>query len=271
MHAYISVEGRTASVNVQSGWGPGPHIKLIGATFPIVPTGTIVDKLSTKVPEGLHALAFCCRVKGPHCMGSGRMTYLDYNLKVSSSVLLAWEDEGKVLVKADDDMKAPELSRFNSFTRSDADILVIDAERKIAYVSDLLPRKAVDPAWTYKSVSMDAILEYITKKLTMEELDQRATSEQQARDELRELRGQNRVLQDSVDHLTAKANELETDNNFLEERRSTAVTAHNELIGALMKSERLYKFLKRLPVKFRPKAFDGFVEAMDSFNESTIA
>ncbi len=257
MHTYISVEGRTAGVNVHSGWGPGPHVKLIGATFPIVPTGTIVDKLSTKVPEGLHALAFFCRVEGPHRMGSGKATYLDHNPKVSSSVLLAWEDEGKMFVKADDDMKAPELSRFNSFTRSDADILVIDAERKIAYVSDLLPRKTADSAWTYKSVPMEVILEYITKKLTMEELDQRAISEQRARDGLQELRGQNRVLQNSVDHL--------------EERRSTAVTAHNELIGVLMKSEGLYKFLKRLPVKFRPKAFDGFVEAMDSFNESTIA
>ena len=271
MRADISVEGRTAGVNVHSGWGPGPHVKMIGATFPVVPTGTIVDKLSTKVPEGLHALAFLCRVEGPHRMGSGKTTYLDHNPKISSSVLLAWEDDGKVIVKADDDMKAPELSKFNPFVRSDADILVVDAERKIAYVSDLLPRKAVDPSWTYKSVSMDSILEYITKKLTVEELDQRATSEQQARDELRELRGQNRVLQNSVEHLTAKANGFETDNKFLEERRATAVTAHNELIGTLMRSEGLYKFLKRLPAKFRPKAFVGFVEAMDSFNQSATA
>ncbi|HEV8666598.1 MAG TPA: hypothetical protein VN665_01980 [Candidatus Paceibacterota bacterium] len=264
MHAYISVEGRTAGVNVHSGWGPGPHVKLIGATFPIVPTGTVVDKLSTKVPEGLHALAFFCRVEGPHRMGSGKATYLDHNPKLSSSVLLAWEDDGKVMVKADDDMKAPELTRFNSFVRSDADILVVDADRKIAYVSDLLPRKAVDLAWTYKSVSMDAILEYITKKLTMEELDQRATSEQQARDELRELRG-------TVDRMSGELGRMLRDNDFLEERRATAVTAHNDLIGMLMRSEGLYKILKRLPAKFRPKAFDGFVEAMDSFNEPATA
>ena len=270
MHAYINVADRTAGVNVHSGCGPGHHVMLIGATFPVVPTGTVVDKLALKVPEGLQALAFFCKVEGPHRMGSGKATYLDHNPKISSSVLLAWEEEGKLLVKADDDMKAPELSKFNPFVRSDADVLVVDADRKIAYVSDLLPRKTVDLSWTYKTVSMDAILDYITKKLNMEELDQRATSEQQARDELRELRGQNRALQNSVDHLTAKANGLETDNDFLEERRATAVTAHNNLIGTLMKSEGLYKFLKRLPAKFRPKAFDGFVEAMDSFNEPVV-
>lgn len=271
MRAYINVADRTAGVNVHSGWGPGPHVKLIGATFPVVPTGTVVDKLALKVPEGLHALAFFCRVEGPHRMGSGKTTYLDHNPKISSSVLLAWEEDGKLLVKADDDMKAPELSKFNPFVRSDADVLVVDADRKIAYVSDLLPRKAVDPAWTYKSVSVEAILEYITKKLTMEELDQRATSEQQARDELKEAKGNLRVQANTIDHLTAKVDGLERDNSFLEERRETAVTAHNELIGVLMKSEGLYKFLKRIPAEFRPKMFDGFLEAMDSFNEPAAA
>jgi hypothetical protein len=170
-------------------------------------------------------------------------------------VLLSWEeDDGKLIVKADDNMSAAELAKFNSFVRSDSDILVVNTEHKIAYVSDLLPRKNVDPAWTYKSVSMDAILEYITKKLTMEELDERATSEQRMRDEMLELRGQNR--------------RLEIDNDFLEERRSAAVTAHSKLIVALMKSEGLYKFIKRLPAKFRPRVFDGFVEAMNSFKGS---
>jgi len=253
MYSEIKVAEKTAAVHVYSGWGSGPHIKLIGSTFPIVPAGTIVDKLSVKVPDGLQGITFFCKVEEPRRMGSGKTAYLDHTPQISASVLLSWEDDGKLIVKADEDMSASELGKFNSFVRSDADVLVVDSERKIAYISDLLPRKAVDSAWTYKSVPMEAILEYITKKLTMEQLDGRATSEQQARDELRELRDQNHVLQNSVGHL--------------EERRATAVTAHNELIGTLMKSGGLYKFLKRLPAKFRPKAFDGFVEAMDSFNE----
>ena len=267
MHAHISVMGSTASVDVFSGWGPpGPHVSLIGATFPIVPVGTIVEKLVIKVPEGLHALAFFSRAEGPQRMGSGKTAYFDCDPKLSSSILLAWVEDGKLLAKADADMKVSELSRFNPFVRSDADILVVDAERKIICVSDLLPRKSCDPLWTYKTVSTEAILEYITKKLTMEELAQRATSEQQARDELRELRDQNNHLQHSVKCLTAEANGLKTDNNSLEERRATAVTLRCTLIETLMRSEGLYKFLKHLPAIFRPKAFDGFVEAMDSFN-----
>lgn len=258
MYSEIKVAEKTAAVHVYSGWGSGPHIKLIGSTFPIVPAGTIVDKLSVKVPDGLQGVAFFCKVEEPRRMGGGKTAYLDHTPRLSASVLLSWEEgNDKLIVKADKDMSASELAKFNSFVRSDADVLVVDSERKIAYVSDLLPRKAVDPAWAYKSVSMEAILEYITKKLTMEQLDERATSEQRARDELRELRDQNR--------------RLEADNNFLKEHRATAVTAHNELIGTLMKAEGLYKFLKRLPVKFRPRAFDGFVEAMDSFNEPATA
>lgn len=238
MYTQIQVADKTASVQVFSGWGSGPYIKLIGATFSVVPVGTIVDKLSIKVPEGLHALAFFCRVAGPHQIGSGKMAYLDHNTKVSSSVLLIWENDGKVFVKADDDMTAQELSRFNSFVRSDTDILVVDAERKIAYISDLLPRKAVDSTWTYKSVSMEAILEYITKKITMEQLDERATSEQWARDELQEL-------QENL--AWAEARLAECQKELARERAAAEVAASVE-------TETLRKNLR----EFRKEMFYGF-------------
>lgn len=259
MYAYINAEGSTVGLRVVSGWGEGQHVKLAGATFSVVPTGTFVERLSIEVPDGLHALAFFCRVEGPHRMGSGPTAYLEHNPKLSSKMLLAWRDDDKVILKADDDLTASELSKFNAFVRSGTDILVVDPERKTAYVSALLPRDAVDPSWTYKLVSMDAILEYITRKLTMEELDGRATSEQRNRDELQELRGRNRDLQHSVDV-------LQSSHNLLEEQCATAKTVHDTLIGMLKKSEGLYKFLKRVPTRFRPKLADGFVEAMDSLN-----
>lgn len=264
MHSYIQVANKIASVEVSSGFGVG-HIKLTGATFPIVPSGTIVDKLSIRLPEGLHALAFSCRVEGPHRMGSGKMAYLDNTPYISASVLLVWEEDDKLIVKADRNVSAAELAKFNPFTRSDADILVVDTEHKIVYISTPFCG-SVDPEWTYKSVSMKAILKYITKKLTMEQLDERATSEQEARDELRELRDQKCGLQNLVDYLTVKVERLETENNLIEKQRAATNTILNGLTGALMKSKGLYKLLKRLPAMFRPKAFDGFVEAMDSFN-----
>lgn len=188
MYSQINVADKTATLKVYSGWGSGPHVKLIGSTYPIVPAGTVVDKLSMKVPDGLHAVAFFCRVDEPRRMGSGKTAYLDRTPCISSSVLLSWEEDGKLIIKADKDISATELAKFNPFVRSDTDILVTDTDHKVAYVSNTLPHSAVDPVWTYKFVSTDAILEYITKKLTLEELNDKATSEQQAYDELQELR-----------------------------------------------------------------------------------
>jgi hypothetical protein len=242
MHSEIKVADKTVAMILYSGWGPGPHIKLTGATFPVVPAGTIVEKLSFRVPDGLHGLAFFCKVDEPQRKGSGKTAYLDYTPQLSCSVLLSWEEDDKLIVKADKDMATAELARFNPFVRSEADVLVVDTNRKIAYVSNVLPRNAVDPMWMYKSVAMDTILEYITKRLTMQELDQRAASEQQARDELLELR-------DTVAHLVG-----ETD----------------RMTKTLMKSERFYKWLERLPAKWRPKALTGFVEAMESLKRSAI-
>lgn len=267
MQSIISVAEKVAFIHVYSGLGEGSHVKLIGATFSVVPIGTVVDKLSIKVPEGLHALAFFCEAKGPHWMGSRKATYLDLNLKLSSKVLLVWEDNGKIIVKADHEMKAPELSRFNPFVCSDTDISVVDADRKIAYVSDLLPRKAVDPAWTYKSVSTNVILEYITKRLTMGELDERATSEQRARDELQELQVENLGLRDLVKRLEAKVGELKNEIYSIEGWNKKLDTIHERLTKTLMKSEGFYTFLKFLPVKLRPKAFEGFFEAMGSLDK----
>ena len=194
-------------------------------------------------------------------MGSGKTAYLDHTPQISASVLLSWEENSKPIVKADKDMSASELAQFNPFVRSDADVLVVDSERTIVYMSDLLPHKAADSAWTYKFVPMKAILEYITKKLTMEQLDERATSEQKARDELSELRGQNCVLQGTCDRQKYQS---ALDNKHY----NNLALAYNELTRALTKSEGLHKLLECLPAKFRPKAFDGFVEAMGSFNRS---
>jgi len=262
MYSEINVAEKTATIRVYSGYGPGPHIKLTGSTFPIVPAGTIVDKLSVKVPDGLQGIAFFCRVEEPQRRGSGKTAYLDYTPQLSTSVLLIWEeDDGKLIVKADKDMSASELARFNSFIRSDVDVFVVDSERKIAY-SSFLPNKAVDPTWTYKSVSVEAILYYITKKLTMEQLDERVTSEQRARDKVQELRETNRFLDNENRRVMGRAEELFDQVRELQAKEE----AHSRIIATLMTSKGLYKLLKRLPVKFRPKAFDGFVGAMDSFD-----
>lgn len=258
MYSEIKVAEKTVVIRVPSGCVSNSHTKLIGSTFPIVPVGTTVEKLSVKVPDGLQGIAFFCEVEGPREVGSGKTARLDYTPQLSTSVLLSWgEENGKLIVKADEDMSASELAKFNSFVRSDTNVLIVDSERKIAYVSGLLLREAVDPDWTYKLVSMEAILKRITKELTMEQLDEQATSEQRARDELLELRDQNC--------------RLEADSNILKKHCVTADAAYNELVGTLMKSARLCKFLKCIPVKIRPNMLSGFIEAMDSFSKPATA
>lgn len=212
MYSEIKVAQKTAVIHVHSGYGSGPYIKLIGSTFPIVPAGTVVDKLSVKVPDGLQGVAFFCKVEEPRRVGSGKTAYLDLTPRLSTSVLLIWEEDDKLIVKADKDMSESELARFNPFVRSYVDLLVVDLDRKIVYVLDLLPRKAVDPMWTYKSISMEAILDYITKRLTLEELDQRANFEQRACDELMQLRDPNLYLRDSVNHLSARVEAMDSFN-----------------------------------------------------------
>lgn len=261
MYSEIKVAEKTASIRVFSGEGPGPHITLLGATFPVVPAGTIVHKLSVKIPSGLHSLAFLCRVDEPQRKGSRGTAYQDHTPVLSTCLLLCWEDNSKLFVKSDREMTAAELAKFNSFVRSDANILVVDTDRKIAYVSNALPRNTIDSTWTYKVVATGAILEYITKKLTMEELDQRVISEQRARDELRELHGRFNRMYDELGR-------MHKDNESLDKQLAAAVMSRKELIVSLMESEELYKFLKRIPVGFRPKAFDGFVKVMDSIKQS---
>jgi hypothetical protein len=191
-------------------------------------------------------------------MGSGKTAYLDHEPKIGSMLCLAWEDNnGKVFIKPEGEMTASELFQFNPFILSDTYILVVNTESRITYTSVLPPCQTLDPSWTYKVVSVDAILGYITKRLMMGELDHRATFEQFAHDELEQT-------QDRLRFQTQKVAWLDEQMDCLQRRISELETTHANLTRLLLKSAGLYRLLRHLPAKLRPKAFDGFMEAMKS-------
>ena len=236
MHSTITIdENRNASIHVYSGWGSGPHVKLIGSTYPIVPVGTIVDKLSVKVPDGLNAIAFFCRVTEPRRIGSGKTAYLDHTPIESTSILFSWEKDGKFFIKAKEDMAVAELSQFNPFLVSDTDILVVDSDRKSAYTTNT-HGNGKDPAWNYKLVSMDTLLMYITKALSLAELDEHATSERLVHDELLELRNLYRILQHSLIKQTMRIDEVTAERDAIFDKQDNLVNTLRAYVSEDLKS-----------------------------------
>ena len=104
----------------------------------------------------------------------------------------------------------------------------------------------------------------------MVDLDKRATSEQQVRDELGELRERNHALQNLVEYHERSLQGREDTIRHLKKEKNAVLKNHNELIGTLTKSgslHKLVKLLERFPAKFRPKAFDDFFETMELVNK----
>jgi hypothetical protein len=234
MNSRIKVVGETLSVRAKSDADTGlGAVRLTGATFPVAPSGTIIELLSLRIPEGLHALALCMENDSE-----------DDGARVD--LLLAWKEEDKWFVVSDEKMSATDLARFNPFVRSSGDVLVVDPQDKSVYCSDLEPPESIDTAWVYKFVRMDAILLYITKKLTLAQLAGQAVFERRAKDKLREeLEGWK--------HSWSR----------VEESRSKEVEDRLNLTADLEKSKWLYELLKRLPAWLRPKALHGYFNAMD--------
>jgi len=257
MYSQISIVERTASIWVYSGHGYGPHVTLLGATYPIVPFGTVVDKFSVAVPSGLNAALFLCQVTEPRRMGSGRTAYLDSTPLISTSILLGWEDDGKVFVKCDKDMSVAEFNRFNPFVRSDATIVVLDREQRVAYFPDCFSQKTNDPDWTYKTVLVKDLLAYITKEITLEELDARATAQAEKRDQLEWMRSR---LEDSECRLHAALSQYE----YLSKK---AGDWQNKAAKLICHTALLYDWLKFIPQILRPKRIADFTAAYELFLE----
>ena len=189
---YCSVANKRVNLNVQGFFTS--ETRFVGATFPVVPVGTVVEKLVFDTPDGLHTLVFFSQFDGNIERGSGKTQRLEHVSNAETHLGLFWDEGGKTVAKSASDMSAGELDRFNSFILSSADILVMNALGRIVYSWSPTKVNAIDPDWTYKSVSIDSMLAYITKRLTLEELDSLAESEQEARDELAELHETNRQL-----------------------------------------------------------------------------
>ncbi|MDO8408430.1 MAG: hypothetical protein Q7S95_04395 [bacterium] len=205
MYAYTTVENRHAKMAIRTGLGHGQHVRLAGSTFPIVPNSTFVEGLSFDVPDGQHAIAFFSKVEGPREVGSGKTRRLDYAPVFGSCIVLCWSEDDKAIVKSSTDMSAAELSKFNGFTASATDIYVTSADHMTVYCCNPASFSTRDLKWNYKQVSVDAMLGYVTKRLTLEGLDAAAEGEQKARDELADLRGLNYRL--GLDLLKAEARE----------------------------------------------------------------
>ncbi len=156
---------------------------LAGSTLKTCPVATVVKQLSIPVPvdDGLHAIAV-----------------FEYNQE-DSCLILGWKENNKTVLKSDVDLSITELSKFNPFLRSKVDILVSNTDLKIVYLFNPSRLKNTDPTWTYRPVSMNLILQYITKRITMEELDKQATPKQEKRDELSELHGQIGLLRQELE------------------------------------------------------------------------
>jgi len=129
---------------------------------------------------------------------------------------------------------------------------VVDSERKTTYISNY-PVSSADPAWNYKLVPMEAILGYIVKKLTMEQLDERATSEWLARVELAELKKENSRL------LDVAANQFEKSLKLLQR--------NDKLAEAVNSANCLWLLLGKLPAKIQPRWFKQFRTNLEEYNQ----
>jgi len=256
------------------GWGykSSLSVKLIGSTV-VIPINIPVQTLSIEFPDGLHSMAFDFFEKGPFECGSGHTTYLDGKDRFSLELLLTWWDNGKLLVKAVENMSGNELSKFNHFIKSGTGITVLDGEKKTVYFLGQLSEER-DSGWTYKSVSGNDILKYITKRMTMEELDTLVTLTQAKRDELYDLKcemvecatelvdlkNENKKLKDGVSDLIIGNDALY---KLIASSKSTligisCVMANNKLsinqfVSLGEKFGWLYNLLKYLPIWLQPQ------------------
>jgi hypothetical protein len=255
MRIQSNVINRVATIQVFTGWDSF-LTRLMGSSFPIAPSGTTVDILSVEIPEGSHAVAFFSKTEGPQQVGYGLNSEVSHVVKKSTGVLLCWEDtNGKTIAKGNSEMSASEMARFNPFVCSDTDVFVTDVTSKTIYTSGLSRKKATNPAWTYKTVSMDSILEYVVKRITIEELDERATSEEHSRNQLATLQQQNGDLLEEkaiADYnILALRDELQSMSKEIDRLRSHLKTADTIMIhdsGKMMKVEMIMgKLMKGWP------------------------
>ena len=223
-----------------------PGISLAGTTFDFLPIGAPADKLRVVFPkEGLEGIALCFVDKG--------------DLVLDIGLLLSWwNDKGKLIVKDVKNMSLSELKLFNPFTLSKNNIWVTDKELKFVYSNKTNSGKT-DPEWTYLTVSTRTLLEYITKKIPLEELSRQASSEQILKEELAEPR------KEKVSYLEVLANRAITLSEELDEekrKREEIETLCQVFKQTLLKSQSLFVLLKKVPARFLPRIFDGFMQAM---------
>jgi hypothetical protein len=226
-------------------------VQLMGATFPVAPEGTTIEMFSARVPEDLHAIALS--VESPDSQEGGHI-----------DLVLIWHEEGKPKAMTDSNMSSEAVTQFNPFVRLSTDILIIDHEHRIAYCSDLTSHGPFDFGWMLKIVPMEAILGYITKRLTMDQLAEQTVFVRRPEDELRDLRR----LEEEIEELKEEIEAWKRAWESTEDLRSKEVEDRINVTVELEKSKWLYNILQRLPAWLRPKMLRGYYSAMDSlFND----
>ena len=263
-------DGGVARINCESILAARDGIKLFATTFSVIPSLMDIKRISIAFPLGLHVIVFSYEP-----IHRDKVTFI--------KTFLSWyDDSGKLFLKLVDDMSDDELGLFNKFETSDKEIFVCDQERKIAYVVSL--DQATDNAWTYKVVSIGTLLMYITKKLTMDDLDKLATTEQAKRDELYDLKcemvecatelvdleNENKKLKDKVLVVNENYNSLCGTVDLLRLHEDTLIglidgnkQSIDQFVLLRKESKWLYNFISGFPVWLRPRAVDGFIEVMD--------
>lgn len=174
------------SVNIQSNYG---EARLSGTTHPFAPIGTLVERLVTDIPDdgGVHGMVFFYKSTRPRPEGFGKTARLDNSTQMESSLILIWREHNKLIAKKFNDLvdrvSNAELERFNEFSKSETGLSVSDTAKKIVYADSPVDNPA-DPAWTYKTLPTNTILQYICKRIALEDLDERAKTQHPSYTEL---------------------------------------------------------------------------------------
>lgn len=173
-------EGRTL---LNHGQGDA-SVYLRGSSFPLgIPPGSLVSQLALEVPTGLQATSFFVR----EIYGGKRLERM--------ALVLFYERGGERvgidIARPQNSPSVVDTEQFNPFVLCRDGVTVSNFETKTRYIDERMKElTGPEPGWTVKTVSPDAILRYICTQISLEELDQAAKSEQQARDELAETKAE---------------------------------------------------------------------------------
>lgn len=165
------------AIKIGSGYGGRAELRFLGGTYPVDFKGMDGETFVPDIPPGLNAVAFYQEV-----LRSRELINLPADLWKLDAVCLReigillsyWRDDGKLIVKLSSEMRRAELNRFRPFHHTSGEIIVVENERRVAYTTRVIYQSERMPSpagWTCREVTVTSILEYITKRKTLAQLE----------------------------------------------------------------------------------------------------